>query len=52
MYSKVLRKIIRNFYYKNNFTIRKIAFMFNISKSTIGRMNIERHVYIIKQKIK
>ncbi len=37
MYPKVLRQIVCNFYHRNHFSIRYIAIMFNISKSTIGR---------------
>lgn len=51
MYSKVLRKIIRDFYYKNNFTIRQMSSMFNISKSTIGRW-IKNNYYERKIKYK
>lgn len=49
MYAKILRTIVRDFYNKNKFTIRKISLIFNISKSTIGRW-IKNDYKLRKQK--
>ena len=37
MYSIVVKKIVYDFYHRHHFTIRKISFLFNISKSSVGR---------------
>ena len=44
MYLKTLRKIVRDFYRRNNMSIRKISEIFSIPRSTISRWILNKNI--------
>jgi transposase len=49
-YPFIIRAIVRDFYNKNSFSIRHVAKIFNISKSTVSRWINNKSLLLIKKK--